>query len=272
VYEAILQLLGEMEMKGGQFVASKTNLELAYQINEKLKGVMASGEYGKALSEFAGQFDIQAESNLSYFTEAFNITAAPELAATLLSASKVNAVDLLINRAADSEFLYPLRDIIEQSVVNNAGYAETIKTLREFIEGGENVDGRLLQYSRGIAHDTFAVADRSVISAYASEYGMEWFLYMGATMTTTRPFCSERIGGFYHQKEIEMWGEGKKTLGMAWPKDGEWGGMMDGTNSSTIFSVAGGYNCGHIISPVSESDVPESDIRRAQMQGFVESK
>lgn len=270
VYEAVLQMLSEMEVKGGQFVASKKNLELAYQINERLKQVMAAGDYGKALSKFAMEFDIQADLNLNYFSEAFKINAVPEVAAVLLNAAKVNAVDLLINRAADSEFLYPIRDIIEQSVVNNAGYAETLQTLREFIEGNDQVDGRLLKYSRGIAHDTFAVADRSVVSAYAAEYGMEWFFYLGGEMETTRPFCAERIGGFFHQKEVEAWGAGSRTTGMAWPKDGEWGGKMDGTNSSTIFSVAGGYNCGHLISPVSEAVVPEKVIERVRAQGFID--
>lgn len=270
VYEAVLQMLSEMEVKGGQFIASKKNLELAYKINERLKGVMAAGDYGKALSKFAMEFDVQADLNLNYFNEAFNITAAPEVATVLLNAAKVNAVDLLINRAADSEFLYPIRDIIEQSVVNNAGYSETLQTLRAFIEGNDEVEGRLLKYSRGIAHDTFAVADASAVSAYAAEYGMEWFFYLGGEMDTTRPFCSERIGKFFHQKEVEAWGAGERTTGMVWPKDGGWGGRMDGTNSSTIFSTRGGYNCGHVISPVSEAVVPADVIARVRAQGFID--
>lgn len=270
VYEAVIELLSRMEVKSGQFVASRANLEIAGEVNELLRSVMAQGEYGKALSQFAKEFDIQADATLSYFGEAFQITTAPEAAAAFVAMAKRNAVDLLINRAADAEFLYPVRDIIEQSVVNNAGYAETLRSLREFIETSEDADGRLLSYSRGIAHDSFAVADRSTVSAYAAEYGMEWYLYLGGEIETTRPFCAERVGGYYHQKEIEKWGDGIATLGMAWPKKGAWGGEMDGTNSSTIFSVAGGYNCRHVISPVSEFSVPASWMERARAQGLVE--
>lgn len=269
ILNAVLILVRQLEVIDGLFVASPRNLELASQINEKIKAVMLQSEYGRALSEFAKGFDVQAELTAEYFIKALQVEA-PAIAAALVDSAKRNAVDLLINGANDSEFLYPLRDIIEQSVVNNATYAETLSSLQEFIEGSDQFESRLMSYSRGVAHDTFAIADRSVIASYSSENDFEWFLYVGGLMKTTRPFCEERDGNYYHIKEIEAWGDGKKTTGLVWPKSGEWGGRRDGTTAGNIKSYLGGYGCRHIPMPSSVFDVPREVILRAMDQGFYE--
>lgn len=268
ILNGILELLSQMEVSDGLFIASAKNLEIASQINERIKQVMLQSEYANALTEFAKGFDVQAELTQEYFTKAFDISKAPEIVTAMVATSKRNAVDLLINRANDSEFLSPLRSIIETSVINNATYAETLSSIRELVEGSDQFESRLVSYSRGIAHDTFAVADRSVISTYSNEGQFEWFLYSGAEMKTTRPFCAERAGEYYHRKEIEAWGDGKKTTGLKYPQSGEWGGRIDGTTSATIFSYLGGYNCGHIPMPVSVFAVPREVIIRNIQQGF----
>jgi hypothetical protein len=69
-------------------------------------------------------------------------------------------------------------------------------------------------------------------------------------MDKTRPFCEERVGNFYHQKEIESWA------------NIDWQGKRPGTTSSSIFIYCGGYNCRHSLIPVSETLVPKIDLDR----------
>jgi hypothetical protein len=267
ILEGVLVLISQLEVVDGLFVASVENLRLASVINEKVKQIMLQSEYATALSEFAKGFDVQADLTQEYFLKALQVEV-PTIATALVETAKRNAVDLLINRANDSEFLYPLRDIIEQSVVNNATYAEALSSVRELIEGSDQFDSRLMSYSRQVALDTFSIADASVVATYSNEYEFEWFQYVGGTMKTTRPFCLERDGNYYHRKEIEAWGDGKKTTGLALPSGGEWGGRIDGTSASTIFSYRGGYACRHLIMPVSVFSVTREDILRAMAQGF----
>jgi len=101
-----------------------------------------------------------------------------------------------------------------------------------------------------VAHDQFAIADRSYTSAVSDEIGAEWFKYSGDTIESTRQFCEVRHNKFYYYKEIEGWA------------DGNWDGKIPGTNDKTIFSTAGGYNCRHSIIPVSIFAVPKKDIER----------
>jgi hypothetical protein len=268
ILDGVLDLISKMELnKNGTFKASVKNIEIASQVNEQIKRVMLQSEYATALTEFANGFNLQANLTQTYFLKALQVDV-PAIAKTLVETAKRNAVDLLINRANDSQFLSPLRDIIEQSVVNNSTYAETLKSVREFITGSDQFDSRLMSYSRQVALDTFSIADASVVATYSNEYEFEWFQYVGGTMKTTRPFCLERDGNYYHRKEIEAWGDGKKTTGLALPSAGEWGGRIDGTSASTIFSYRGGYACRHLIMPVSVFSVTREDILRAMAQGF----
>lgn len=269
IYTKVIAQLGELEIVGGAFVQSVKNIEIAGQINTELKKVLIGSEYTKAVSTFAKEFDVQADLNFSYFEKAFKLPIASEVAVAAMNQAKRNAVDLLLNRAADSEFIAPLQNIIEQSVVNNANYGETLSAIRDFVEGAPEVDSRLLRYSTQIARDSFAISDAAVVSIYADENEFEWFFYSGATIDTTREFCRERAGGFFYYKEIDEWGKGHKTTGLSLPNgEGVWPGMILGTTEATIYSYRGGYNCGHSIMPVSIAGVPLTDIQRNIDQGF----
>lgn len=269
VYENVIELLSLLDQKNGQFVASVKNLRIVAQINEELKKALYGSDYLGAVTQFASEFDIQNNINFEYFQKAFELKSESELAVAILQRSKANAIDLLLNTSAESSFLNPLQGIIENSVINNAGYKDTLFAIREFIEGDGNLDSRLLTYSKQIAHDTFAIADRALSSTYADELDLEWFFYSGDVIPTSRAFCRQRHNKYYYYKEIDAWGEGQKTKGLSLPDaDGDWDGKQRGTDKNTIYTYAGGYWCGHTIMGVSIFDVPIDVIQRNIDQGF----
>lgn len=269
VVNGILELISQLEVKGGMFVQSASNLRLAALITAQLKDVLIQSDYTKAVAQFASEFDIQAEINLKYFSEAFGVQNASEIVITAVNIAKRNAIDLLVNRAADAEFIAPIKNIIEQSVVNNASFSDTVTAIREFVEGTPTADGRLLRYTTQVSRDTFAIADASVSKLYSDEIGADWFYYSGGLIDSSRPFCVERSGRYFHRTEIEMWGAGVRTTGMSLPNSkGAWGGEILGTSTANIFSYRGGYNCGHSIMPVSVFAVPPFVIERNIAQGF----
>lgn len=262
VYDKVVEILSRLEIKDGNYVISSKNLKLASEISGLLRGVLLDSDYTNFVAEFAKEFDTQAAISNSYFAKEFAGFTASEMAVAVVNISKRQAVDLLLNRASDSDFIKPLQDIIEQSVINGSGYSETLKSIREFVQGNEETAGGLERYSRTYAHDTFAIADRSHTSVVSEELEAEWFLYSGDTIATTRPFCDERHNQHYYYKEIQAWGKGERTGDLKWPQDGTWAGRIPETNSSTIFSYAAGFNCRHSILPVSIFSVPREVIQR----------
>lgn len=262
VYDKVVEIISRLEISGGNYVISSKNLKAASEVSTMLRGVLLESDYTNFVAEFAKEFDTQAAITNSYFAKEFSSFTASEMAASVVETSKRQAIDLLLNRASDAEFIKPLQGIIEQSVINGSGYSETLKSIREFVQGNEEVPGGLERYSRTYAHDTFAIADRSHTSVVSEELEAEWFLYSGDTIATTRPFCDERHNEYFYYKEIQAWGKGERTEGMAWPKDNTWSGRIPETNSSTIFSYCGGFGCRHNILPVSIFSVPREVIQR----------
>lgn len=262
VYDRVVELLGRLELRNGAYAITDKNLRIASEISELLREVLLTSDYVQYVTDFAKEFDQQALLNNELFTKAFPEFTTTELTKRVVGIAKRDAIDLLLNRASDSDFIAPLREVIEQAVISGSGYRETLQSIRTFIEGNDEIDGALLRYSKQVSHDAFAIADRSYTSIASEEIGAEWFKYSGDEIETTRPFCAERDNQFFYYKEIEAWGAGERTIGMSWPKSGTWAGRIPETNSATIYSYCAGYNCRHSIMPVSLFAVPLDVIQR----------
>jgi len=253
----------------GNFEISESNMRKAAELDVKLREVLDRSEYAEAVTEFAREFNVQIDVNNAYFSQAFKGFETSEIGKMAVRQAQKNAVELLINTSIDSDFIIPIKQQIEQSVITGARFSETLEAIQLITTGDAEHDGKILQYSKQIAHDTFAVSDRSYASAVAEEMNAEWFKYSGGTIVTSRPFCVERHNKFFAKAEIEAWGSGEKTSGFQTPDStGHWDGEMEGTNERTIFSTAGGYNCRHSIMAVSVFAVPKSQVERAIELGF----
>jgi hypothetical protein len=99
---------------------------------------------------------------------------------------------------------------------------------------------------------------------------IQWFEYLGGEIPTTRPFCEHREGQIFHRGEIEAWGDGKNSAGISDIRDGSWAGRIEGTDSRSIFTFVGGWNCRHYLVPVPDNKVPETIKARAKAEGFYE--
>lgn len=247
-FDEIISLLDQLERKEGFISISTKNLLLVEEITDKTKAVVLGGEYVEAIKEFAGEFDQQAQINIEYFKKAFNFSET-ELQAQILASSKKTAVELLVS-GVESDFVLPLKSVLNDAVASGSGYVDTVKAIRTFAEGSGKLEGKLLRYSKQIAHDTFAVSDASYSAAIADDLGGEWFYYSGGEIAGTRDFCKERDNRYFHKKEIQAWA----SL--------TWQGKAAGTNERTIFNYRGGYNCEHSILMVSLFLVPKLDIER----------
>lgn len=274
VYNKVVELLSRLEIKNGKYIISSANLEIAANISQLLREALLSSSYVQAVAEFAGEFDQQAAVSNKLFASTFPGFKPSEVAQNLVQIAKRDAIDLLLNRESDSAFVAPLTETITQAVVNGSGYGETLKSIRTFIEGNDKIDGALLRYSKQQAFDTFAVADASYTSLVSEQLEAEWFFYSGDVISTSRPFCEERHNEYFYYKEIEGWPEGRRQEGQSTPdQNGNWAGKIPETNSTTIYSYRGGFNCGHSIIPVSIFSVPKEVIQRNITAGlFVPSR
>lgn len=275
-----LQLLQDIEEilasfdvdSSGHFVISEANMSRAAEMDVLLREALDRTEYAEAVTKFAREFNVQISVSNQYFNQAFPAFTPSQIGEMAVKSAQKTAVELLINTSPDADFIKPIAQQVENAVVNGARWRETLDTIQNITTGNEEVDGKIIQYSKQIAHDTFAVADASYASAVAEEQGATWFFYSGSTIKTSRQFCVERHNDHFCENEIRAWGAGKNTepSKFEFPKNGEWPGEMEGTNEDTIFSTRGGYLCRHVIMAISIFSVPIEKVKRAIELGFYE--
>lgn len=263
IISGILDAINQLEIKDGFIVKSKRNLTAIAQIASDIKSVVLQSEYVKAVKEFIGEFDTQAELTDSYFDKVLkNAPPATAYVDAVLELSKKQTVKYLLEAPMDAAFITPIEDLLTTNIQAGASFTQTIKDIRDFIEDSGKEGGKLAQYSKQIAYDSFAVSDRTYLSERANDLGFEWYIYSGGELPTTREFCLVRHGKYYHKKEVESWVTDSGSEESNPTPHKVWQGQFEGTNKQTIFDLAGGYNCRHIIAPVSLNSVPQDVIDR----------
>lgn len=247
----VLKMLDTLDTKNGLIVLSRANLMLIEDLTDAIRETLTGAEYDGLVKDLMGEFDQQAAITYKYMEEIIPSFSVPSIAQAVLKEKKAVTVQSLLNMT-DERLSVNFRTVISNAVTGGSSRQGLIDAVRLLVVGDPNVDGRLLSATRQIVSDAFALSDSAVTNTVAEQLGLEWYLYTGGLLNTTRPFCKQRLGRFFHKTEV-----------MAWPiTAGDWAGRMAGTTPQTIFVTRGGYNCQHALLPVSEFAVPAEDRAR----------
>lgn len=267
--DKVNSLISLLEFDGDNLKTSKKNLKIISELTGELRNAVLTSDYLKAVAKFGNEFIEQASVNKKLISLSIDAAIIPEVAKSYINSAKKNAIESLVGAPIDATFIKPIQALLENAVTSGSNTKETLANIRLFVEGDSKTDSKLLKYAKQITNDSFAIADRSYTNIVATALDIEWYYYSGGEFDTTRCFCAERVGNYYHYKEIEAWGKGK-NLGDCNTGGGKWAGQIPTTDQFTIFTFAGGYNCQHSLMPVSIIVVPESDIKRAKKLGFID--
>jgi hypothetical protein len=270
-WRKIRPILAEMDVDAaGNIEQTENNVRRIGLINEELKKVLAGSEYKKAVKSFLDSIDkgVQLTDEIARtFEESFEPNQVQK---QLLQISKQNAINAFYGSGLDARFTQPFLEQLTANVAARAPLREAVNALEGLVVGTEANDGRILANIKTTATTAQAVADRSYSAAVNEELGIQWYEYLGGEIDTTRPFCRNREDGIYHKKEIEAWGDGKNSAGINDIRDGTWAGRIDGTDSRSIFTFVGGWNCRHYLVPVPDNKVPDTVKARARAEGYID--
>ena len=268
-WRKIAPMLAEMDVDAnGNIAQTENNIRRIGGITDELNKVLAGGEYKAAVQSFLASIDegVQLTDDIA---KKIDSTFQPDnVQKQLLAISKQNAINAFFGSGLRENVTQPFLEQLTANVAARAPLNQAVKALQGVIEGTDTTDGRLLANVRTTANTAQAIADRSYAAAVNDELGIEYFQYLGGEIPTTRPFCQHREGAIFHRKEIEAWGDGKNSGGINDIRGGTWDGRIDGTDSRSIFTFVGGWNCRHYLVPVISQRVPASVKARAEAEGY----
>jgi hypothetical protein len=262
-------LLAEMDVDAtGNIRQTEDNIRRIGLITEELNKVLAGGEYKDAVQSFLSSIDEGVQLTDDIAKKIDSNFQPDNVQKQLLAISKQNAINAFFGSGLRDNVTVPFLEQLTANVAARAPLNQAVKALQGVIEGTETTDGRLLANVRTTANTAQAIADRSYAAAVNEELGIEYFQYLGGEIPTTRPFCEHREGAIFHRKEIEAWGDGENSAGINDIRNGTWDGRIDGTDSRSIFTFVGGWNCRHFLVPVISQRVPATVKARAEAEGY----
>jgi len=271
IWKRIEPILQDMDVdSSGNISQTEDNIRRIAIISEELKKVLAGGEYKEAVRTFLSSIDegVQLTDEIARnFEKGFEPS---EIQRQIVNISKQNAINTFFGGGLDARFTQPFLEQLTSNIAARAPLNEAVNALRGLVTGTDANDGRLLANIKTTASTAQAIADRSYSAAVNEQLNIQWYEYLGGEIPTTRPFCEHREGQIFHRGEIEAWGDGKNSAGINDIRDGSWAGRIEGTDSRSIFTFVGGWNCRHYLVPVPDNKVPATIKARAKAEGFYE--
>jgi hypothetical protein len=269
IFNDVLETLNKLELDStGNLIMNNENFALIEVLGDEMIEAIKKSGYKDSVVGFAKEFDKQKELNRTLFEETIPEFEDANVYDTIYKNAQKDAVGKLAETAV-SENVQAYKTLLQDSISNSGNFTDLVKNLQTNIVGNSEIDGGLAKYAKQNASDLYSIGERNYTAAVSDSFGIEFYLYAGGEIDTTRCFCDERHQKVWHLKEIQAWGRGE-NLGSCNIGGGKWAGMMKGTNENTIFSYLGGYNCNHSLIPKGIRDVPLKDIRRNIANGNID--
>ena len=164
----------------------------------------------------------------------------------------------------NAEFQQGIRDYVLESIGSGKSYADFTKGFKDIIKGNPEMDGKLMRYYKTYAFDLYSKVARLTDNYYATELGLDYAVYDGTIINTSRPFCKggydsvagitfeNKVGKVFSRKDTELW------------RNTDWKGKVEPYNPIVD---CGSINCRHILRWITEEFAlelgyePETDIK-----------
>jgi hypothetical protein len=98
-----------------------------------------------------------------------------------------------------------IRDYVVQSIVTQRRYKDFQNGLKTVVKGGKDTAGTFERYYRQYAYDTYNQAHEVVNTAISEDLELNYFIYQGSIIDTTRDFCRKKVGKVFHRRDAQKW-------------------------------------------------------------------
>jgi hypothetical protein len=250
-------ILADLDIRDGNLVASESNIAKLSQVMADIETDFVDPQWRDAVREYVKTFDVLDANTTAWVGQIGSIDKG--LMKALRTQYKQISAEYLLNAQSFSQtLLNPIAQEVGAYIATGSRYSDLVKAVSQIVTGGDTSDGAILGNARTTVNDLVSVYERTATNIAAEQVGAVFFLYQGRPIKSTRPFCRERANKYYHKEEIASWASE------------DWQGKTEGTNSTTIFSYLGGYNCRHVLVPVRQSEVAADDLARMRQKGLIE--
>jgi hypothetical protein len=254
----LLNLIKQLKTdSSGNISTSIENLKLVNNIAGKLKNIINDRAYVSEVVEFSKAFNTLSEFQDNYFSTLGTLTKTGLLKEVKKSAMN-GVANGLVGAGLDQTLSQDIVDELKTAILSHENYSTLVQRLQS-IKSTPNNQGLLAKHSQTYARDAINdfMGQRNKI--IGDDLKLEWYMYVGSNLTTTREFCKYLTKKKYvHKSEIPtiLTGDIDGHQCAIYSKTGLPQGLIAGTNPQNFAVYRGGWNCGHQLVPVAAEAVP----------------
>lgn len=246
LYDNLLVTIKGMDVKkGAALEASKMNIAMAHKLRTDMARWLRENGYYDNIERFGKGYPALIRESKKYYKAMGLDPAFTDRDLNTLATIRKDDLNFLIKR--DVDIINATYNEVMNAVYTNSDWrklAARLKTMHTdtVFENGKTLRGLLKKYSATYANTAFAGFDRRIQNIKAQQYGLEYFYYSGSLISSSRSFCAARVGKVFTKKQIDAW------------QSMDWNGKARGRD---VWVYLGGFNCSHILNPISESYAKE---------------
>lgn len=249
LFQLILEVLLEFDIKDGQFVPSSAYSRIINTINKRVAKLIADSTIESSIASFLDDFSL-LDKNIVAIQRELNDISVSE---ALLSGQKKYIADIVLNNLVqgniDTRFISPVKKILYQRAVYGGSVTNTEKQLRKLIKGDGKQLGVLERWAGQVARDAMNQYEGAVNQQIKVTHNLNAILYVGPLVEDSRCQCRKWVAmrtilDSQLQDEID-WALSDRQFELA---DGEIcrpSGMIPETTVDNFLINRGGYNCIH---------------------------
>lgn len=262
IFEKVSLIVKDLDIKNGKIEQSVKNLRTIGKVKAEIEQIVNSKEWKDEVKDYLKGFDEVAKLQNEYFKTIESKYTPPKLLAELKQQSIGATMNSLMEAGIGLNVTEQIQTILRQNITTGGSYLEFTEALRESITSNKSGKGVLDRYVKQITTDALNQFSRQYSTLVADSLGLEWFIYSGAIIETSRTFCKALIKKKYvHRSELPRvivgdFKEFKDMDGKINEKTDLPEGMIAGTNVANFSTYAGGWQCNHQIHPVNALAVP----------------
>jgi hypothetical protein len=257
IYSKMLTQLKDLSTDAeGNITSTIENYKIIARVKNTIKKELNSDTYIKQVSKIDDHYSEIRNIQSSYFTDMFADFEVPKVLAEFQKQAITSTVDMLTESGVQPEIMKKAGMILNDNLRSGRNLTDMTKELEEYILGNDNVPGKLVSYSKQIINDGLSQFAGHYTALVTDDLDLQWFGYVGGLVRESRPMCRCLVAKKYiHKSEITSICNGLV--------DGEQiskAGMIEGTDESNFMVNRGGWQCQHLLVPLSPEFVPK-DLR-----------
>lgn len=253
-FDKVFALLKDLSLDSdGNIKPTLSNLKIIDKVKRQLETIVNSPVFQDKIESVQDQLTTVQNLQTRYYSATFKDFTEPKTMAKIKDLTYENVVDGLAGAGIQAEVISVSAGLVEQHIRNGSSFSTMVDELKVQMLGNPKTPSRLISYAKQILTDTMSSFARNYHVIVTNDLELEWGVYVGALVATSRPMCDYLVPKYYiHKSELAGIARGivdGKFIGTQ--------GFMPDTTAQNFQFRCCGFFCEHQLVPVPSSTVPQ---------------